>query len=291
MTYLITETAPERDYELIDSGDGEKLERFGRFVTVRPDPQALWPKRLPAAWKNTDAIFGGDGKGSWRIIRDPEEDWTVRIGGLTFGVRLSAFKHVGIFPEHAPNWAWVAERIAKAKKPVRVLNLFGYTGGATLAAAQAGAEVVHVDGSKTAIKAGRENAERSGLGSAPIRWIPDDAATFVERECRRKNTYDGIIMDPPAFGHGANGEIWKIEDDLIPLVKSCARILSDRPLFVLMNGYASGYSALAYKQILESCIPIAGSTEIGELTIRESGDKPRLLPAGIFARWTPGRSA
>jgi 23S rRNA (cytosine1962-C5)-methyltransferase len=284
MNYVITEALPGRDYELIDSGENQKLERFGPFVTVRPDPQALWPKRNPSAWKKAHAIFDGEGKGAWRFPKKIDERWKAEVGGISFWIRPSTFKHVGVFPEHIPNWEWMQDRIRSEKK-TRVLNLFGYTGGATLAAAKAGAEVVHIDGSKVAIKAARENAEISGLAEKPIRWILEDAATFVDREKRRGNTYDGIIMDPPAFGHGANGEVWKIEEDLIPLVKNCVSILSDDPLFFLINGYASGYSALAYKQILESCMDRNGTVEMGELTIRESGSDPRNLPAGIFARW------
>lgn len=296
MEYIITETLPERDYELLDSGEGQKLERFGKYVTARPDPQALWPKRDIGLWKRASAVFGhttgeqrskGADKGEWSVNTRLDERWKVTIAEISFWIRLSSFKHVGVFPEHEPSWAWMMKRITEAKRPIKVLNLFGYTGGASLAASKAGAHVVHVDASKTAIKAARDNAEISGLAEKPIRWILEDAATFVERELRRGNTYDAIIMDPPAFGHGANGEIWKIEDHLIPLVKNCAKILSENPSFVLINGYASGYSALAYKQILESCIDRKGTTQIGELTIKESGANPRNLPAGIFARWTP----
>lgn len=286
MNYLITETLPEQDYELLDSGDGEKLERFGDFVTARPDPQALWPKKMPTAWKKADAFFGGEGKGEWRFPRQIDDRWTAKIGGLSFWIRPSTFKHVGVFPEHEPSWKWMTKLIKDSGRKPKILNLFGYTGGATLAAAKAGAEVVHCDASKVAIKSARENAELSGLESKPIRWILEDAATFVEREKRRGNTYDGIILDPPAFGHGPTGEMWKIEEDLIPLMKDCAAIMSDNPLFVLMNGYASGYSAFAYKQILESCMHVPGTVEMGELTIKESGENPRNLPAGIFARWS-----
>lgn len=296
MNYVISETLPEADYELLDSGDNAKLERFGSYVTARPDPQALWPRRTPSAWKEADAIFGGEGKGEWRIPRDMDDRWEVSIGGLKFWIRPSTFKHVGVFPEHEPSWKWMIGLIKGCMKRggpsgagndgrIKVLNLFGYTGGASLACAKAGAEVVHVDASKVAIKSARDNAELSGLGEKPIRWILEDAAVFVEREQRRGNTYDAIIMDPPSFGHGVNGEVWKIEEDLIPLVKNCVSILSDTPLFFLINGYASGYSAFAYKQILEACMKVEGSIEMGELTIKESGKNPRNLPAGIFARW------
>lgn len=291
MNYLITETLPEKDYELLDSGEGAKLERFGPYVTARPDPQALWPKRIPTSWKQANAVFGGEGKGIWHFPKEIDDRWTIHLGDLSFWIRPSTFKHVGVFPEHEPNWKWMQELIKSRQamgdgRKLKVLNLFGYTGGASLAAAKAGAEVVHVDGSKVAIKWARENAELSGLADKPIRWILEDAATFVAREKKRGNTYDGIILDPPAFGHGADGEIWKIEDDLIPLMHDCAAVLTDKPLFILLNGYASGYSAFAYKQILESCIPVPGEVEMGELTIKESGKDARHLPAGIFARMT-----
>ena len=286
--FLILETAPSRDYELLDSGDGEKLERYGRVVLSRPDPQALWPKRLSeAVWKKADGRFTrAERNAKWVVKPGTPDEWTITLADLTFVVKPTAFKHTGVFPEQSPNWAWLEERVAKSSKPVRVLNLFGYTGGATLAAAHAGAEVVHLDASKVAITWAKRNAEASGLAERPIRWILDDARAFLRREAKRGNKYDGIIMDPPAFGHGPDGELWKIEEHLLGLFAACRAVLSERPLFFLVNGYASGYSAIAYENNLRQITKdFGGNIEIGELTIRESGTDGRLLPCGIFARW------
>ena len=203
---------------------------------------------------------------------------------LNFEIYLSKFKHVGIFPEQLSNWLWMQDLIKKADRPIKVLNLFGYTGGASIACLKAGAEVVHVDASKTSIEHAKMNAEISGLSEKPIRWILDDAHDFVKREIRRGNKYDGIIMDPPAFGRGPKGEIWKIEESFLPLVDDAKKILSDNPLFFLINGYASGYSPIAYEENLSELKKIGGEISSGELTIEEK-DSSRLLPAGIFARW------
>lgn len=291
--YNILTTPVGKDYELLDSGNGEKLERYGDVVVARPDPQALWNKNLSESeWDKGDAYFKrASFDANWSVREELPDRWPIELSGLKFWIKLSAFKHTGIFPEQAGNWDWIREKIAKAKRaePVKVLNLFGYTGGATLAAAQAGAEVVHVDGSKVAIGWARENAELSGLSDKPVRWILDDAQKFVAREIKRGKKYDGIIMDPPAFGHGAEGEVWKIEQDLLPLLESCKQILSDKPLFFIINGYASGYSAVAYRNSLGDLMKqFGGEVEIGELTIAESSSK-RLLPAGIFARWSSGK--
>lgn len=287
-------TSPSKDYELLDSGEGEKLERFGPHLLSRPDPQALWEKRLsPSEWAKAVAVFKSNAaKGSWAKKMGETKPWTISLAGLRFYLKLSSFKHVGIFPEQSPNWEWIKENLkqkAQSKKliqkPVRVLNLFGYTGGATLAAAEAGAEVCHVDGSKVAIDMARENADLSNLSGKPIRWILDDAAAFVRRETKRGKKYDGIIMDPPAFGHGPGGELWKIEENFLPFIQNCKKLLSDNPLFFLINGYASGYSSLAYANILGNLMKdYQGGTESGELAIKESGSS-RLLPTGIFARW------
>ena len=221
---------------------------------------------------------------------DVPERWSIELVGLKFWIKLSAFKHTGIFPEQAGNWEWIKEKIKKQianskNSKVSVLNLFGYTGGATLAAAQAGAEVVHVDGSKAAIGWARDNADLSGLSDKPIRWILDDAVKFVQREIKRGHKYEGVIMDPPAFGHGPTGEVWKIEEDFVKLLALCHQVLSDQPLFFLVNGYASGYSALAYKNNLDELQKeYGGEVEVGELTITEA-NSGRLLPCGIFARW------
>lgn len=288
-------TKPSKDYELIDSGDGEKLERFGQYVLRRPDPQALWPKNLDEKeWKKADASFSrgesaparpsGAG-GKWRVKDGTPSEWIIGLGDLKFLIKPTAFKHTGVFPENEPNWAWIMEKIKQAGRPIKILNLFGYTGGATLAGLLVGAEVTHVDSSKSAITWAKQNAEFSKLNDKKVRWIEEDARKFVLREIKRGNKYDAIIMDPPAFGHGANNELWKIEEDFIKLLDSCEQILSDQPLFVLVNGYSAGYSAIAYENSLQPLMKkFGGSIESGELTIEESKSK-RLLPAGIFSRW------
>ena len=226
---------------------------------------------------------GGEGK--WEVKKDLPKEWSVAFGGLQFLIRPTSFKHTGLFPEQLSNWDWMRETIQHARKPVSVLNLFGYTGGASLAAAQAGASVTHVDASKTAVAWARENAAASGLADKPVRWITEDVIQFVKREIKRGTRYDAIVMDPPAFGHGPDGELWKIEEDLLPLMDLCAQLLSDNPLFVLMNGYAAGYSPLAFAYNLESFAKkLGGSIEYGDLTIEEKGSS-RYLPCGIFARW------
>jgi 23S rRNA (cytosine1962-C5)-methyltransferase len=276
---------PEKDYELIDSGEGFKLERYGKIVVSRPDPQAIWPKTDSDAWRNADAVFGDTGRGRWKVKDGVADSWTINFDGLAFNIYLSAFKHTGIFPEHKPSWGWISDVISGEKRKISVLNLFGYTGGATLAAARAGADVTHLDGSKVAINWAKENAKNSGLGEKPIRWIVDDAMSFVKREIRRGNKYDGIIMDPPSYGHGPKGEMWQIEDDLLNILKLCREILSDEPLFFLLNGYAAGYSALGYANMMGEIFPfMKDKTEHGEIGIRETA-RNIILPSGIFARW------
>lgn len=292
-TSLISSTEPQPDYELIDSGGEEKLERFGAVILARPDPQALWKKAAPAReWSQAHARFAQAGKSAkWVQAAGAQipDEWSMSLGGFTFLLGLSSFKHTGIFPEHLENWKWIGEAIATAVgagKTVSVLNLFCYTGGATLAALKAGAEVCHVDGSKVSIARAKENVRLSGLESKPVRFILDDALAFVKREARRGKKYDAIIMDPPAFGRGAKGEVWKIERDLPTLLDACKEILAPEPVFVLLNGYAAGYSPLAYKNNISVLVPEAarGAIQCGELAIRESHAK-RLLPAGMFARW------
>ena len=320
----------DEQYALLDSGEGEKLEKYGQFVLSRPDPQALWRKHLPEKeWQKADAIFLRDGRSTeWKIRPGLPPKWPVELGGLKFWVKPTSFKHTGLFPEQSSNWSWLAEVIGvrchpersegslaskdkdsssrrevgtqnDSKKPA-VLNLFGYTGGATLACAKAGASVCHVDGSKTAITWARENAELSGLADKPVRWILDDAVKFVKREIKRGRKYDGIILDPPAFGHGPAGEMWKIEENFLDLLDDCQKLMSDKPLFFLVNGYSSGYSAIAYENALGDLLEGApftsphpspykgegdrGEIEKGALAIRER-DTHRLLPCGIFARW------
>lgn len=289
--FLVLKTKKSADYELLDSGEGKKLERYGAFVLSRLDPQALWKKHLPeSVWQKADLEFIREGKAvEWKIRPGVPKKWDIAFEGLNFSIRPTTFKHTGLFPEQAGNWKWMAEIISKSEKKSRtnpvVLNLFGYTGGATLAAAKAGAEVVHVDGSKMAIEWARENAKLSGLEEKPVRWILDDAKAFLKKEVKRGKKYDGIIMDPPAFGHGAKNEIWKIEEDLLELLDLCVQVLSENPLFFLINGYASGYSPIAYaNNLMQVMAGHAGGMEIGELSIEES-DSGRLLPAGIFARW------
>lgn len=284
---MILTTKPQKDYELLDSGDGEKLERYGSYVLRRPDPQALWHKKLSKSdWEKADGEFiRKEGKSRWKISKEVPEKWNISLGGLIFAISPTAFKHTGVFPEQFSNWAWMEEKIKNAGRPIKALNLFGYTGGATLAMAKAGAEVVHVDASKPSIGIAKENAELSGLKDAPIRWLIDDAHDFIKREIRRGNKYDCIVMDPPSFGRGPKGEIWKIEENFLPFFDDVMKILSDNPLFVLVNGYASGYSGITYKQNLEVLIEQnGGNIEEGELCIEEKSG--RLLPAGIFARWT-----
>ena len=279
-------TEPSADYELLDSGEGEKLERYGAILLRRPDPQALWRKAAPGLWQSAHGTFLREGReGRWHFAKPTPEKWSIRFSGLDFHVRPTAFKHIGIFPEQAPNWDWMREKIRNAGRAVSVLNLFGYTGGATLACAQAGARVCHVDASKASIGWARDNAALSGLAERPIRWILDDAKAFVRRELRRGNRYDALIMDPPAFGRGPEGDVWQIEDDFVELLETCGQLFSERPVFCVVNGYASGYSQLAYRANLEALMgDRKGTLESGELTIQESQSR-RLLPCGIFARW------
>ncbi len=284
-SYLILKTEPSADYELIDSGEGEKLERYGRFIFSRPDPQALWPKLNPLAWKEIDGEFKRCAKvAEWKIKKGVPDRWQIRLAGLDFWIKPTAFKHLGVFPEQVSNWQWLKNLITAAKRKVSVLNLFGYTGGATLAASSVGAEVCHVDGSKVAITWARDNAALSKLDKKPIRWILDDATKFARREIKRGRCYDGIVMDPPAFGHGPGGELWKIEENFLALMNLCFKLFSDKPLFFFIYVYASGYSATAYKNnLLPMLEKFGGGLEAGELTIKETSG--RLLPCGIFARW------
>ncbi|MFA6414586.1 MAG: class I SAM-dependent methyltransferase [Candidatus Paceibacterota bacterium] len=277
-------TIPWSDYELLDSGENMKLERFGEVVVARPETQALWQKQRPELWDSADATFAfHDKKGSWDIRKPVPESWPVAWEGAQFLARLTSFKHTGIFPEQAPNWAWCAERISKLEKP-NVLNLFGYTGVASLVAAQAGAFVTHVDASKQSLDWAHENSRLSHIPEDTIRWILDDALAFAKREARRGAKYDGIILDPPAFGRGAKGEVWKIEEDLPPLLEALKEILSEKPgSFFIINGYAAGYAPRSFTQAVESTF---GETagESGELFIKESGGE-RVIPAGIYVRF------
>ena len=275
-----------KDYELLDCGDGEKLERWGRQILVRPDPQAIWEApRRSSAWQNPDARYlrSNTGGGHWERRKLPEQ-WTVQYGELTFNVKPMNFKHTGLFPEQAVNWDFVMEKIRRAGRPIQVLNLFAYTGGATVACAAAGASVCHVDAAKGMVAWAKENARSSGLADAPIRWIVDDCAKFVEREIRRGRRYDAIIMDPPSYGRGPSGEVWKLEQNLYPFVKLCAGVLSDDPLFVILNSYTTGLAPSVLGYILNLLVSYGGHTECAELglPVTETG---MALPCGATGRW------
>ncbi len=281
-----------KDYELLDCGGGEKLERWGDRLLVRPDPQAIWnTPRLHSGWKRPDGRYlrSSTGGGSWEKRRLPGQ-WQVRYKNLTFQVKPMNFKHTGLFPEQAVNWDFAQERIRAAGREVNVLNLFAYTGAASVACAAAGAKVCHVDAAKGMVQWARENAKSSGLEDAPIRWIVDDCARFVEREIRRGRRYDAIIMDPPSYGRGPTGEVWKLEDNLYPFVELCAGALSDEPLFVLINSYTTGLAPSVLTYILETVVSrkFGGRTVSGEigLPVTESG---LVLPCGATGRWTGDR--
>lgn len=289
--------APE-EYALLDSGAGYKLERFGGVTLARPEPQAIWPRRLaPAAWEAADATFSREaesdeatGRGThWTTQRELPETWPVRWRDLTFMARLTPFKHTGIFPEQAAHWDWLAERVrAAGTRQVRMLNLFGYTGAATLAAARAGAHVTHVDAAPKVLEWARENQAQSGLSDAPIRWLVDDAQKFVRREARRDSHYDLIMLDPPAFGRGAKGEVWKFETSLPSLLADCRAILSPRPLGIVITSYSIRASALVLGNLLAAMMAdhrVPGTITIGELALAESG-AGRILATAIYARWT-----
>ena len=278
-----------KDYEVIDTSCGEKLERWGDYTLVRPDPQVIWDTpKVHKGWKKMDGHYhrSKSGGGEWEFFSLPEQ-WSINYKDLTFNLKPFSFKHTGLFPEQATNWDWFSDIIKKAGRPVKVLNLFAYTGGATLAAAKAGASVTHVDASKGMVAWAKENAASSGLSDAPIRWLVDDCVKFVEREIRRGNKYDGIIMDPPSYGRGPKGETWKIEESIHPFIKLCTQILSDDALFFLINSYTTGLapSVLTY-MISTELIPQFGghvvSDEIG-LPVKESG---LILPCGASGRWS-----
>ena len=277
-----------KDYEVLDCSEGEKLERWGKYTLVRPDPQVIWstPKKQ-RGWKKMNGHYHRStrGGGEWEFFDLPEQ-WTIRYDSLTFNLKPFSFKHTGLFPEQAANRDWFSDRIKKAGRPISVLNLFAYTGGATLAAAAAGASVCHVDAAKGMVAWAKENAKSSGLEEAPIRWIVDDCQKFVEREIRRGHHYDGIIMDPPSYGRGPKGEIWKIEESIYPFIRLTAQLLSDKPLFFLINSYTTGLapSVLSYMISTEIIPAHGGHVEAGELglPVTESG---LVLPCGASGRW------
>ncbi|MEY8355606.1 class I SAM-dependent methyltransferase [Lachnospiraceae bacterium 54-53] len=277
-----------KDYEVIDCSEGEKLERWGKYLLVRPDPQVIWSTpRTEAGWSRQNGHYhrSAKGGGEWEFFDLPQQ-WSIRYRDLTFQLKPFSFKHTGLFPEQAANWDWFSEKIKQAGRPVKVLNLFAYTGGATLAAAKAGASVTHVDASKGMVGWAKENARSSGLESASIRWIVDDCVKFVERELRRGSRYDAIIMDPPSYGRGPKGEIWKIEDAIHPLVSLCARLLSDKPLFFLINSYTTGLapSVLTYMISLEVGQKFGGTVQSDEVGLPVTS-RGLVLPCGASGRW------
>ena len=280
-----------KDYELIDATGGNRLERWGSTLLVRPDPQVVW-KSEPTSqlWAKADAVYhrSNQGGGQWEYRRRLPEKWKIHWEELTMVVSPTGFKHTGVFPEQAVNWAWYKKKIAAAGRPIKVLNLFGYTGGATLACAAAGAQVCHVDASKGIVAWARENAQASHLEAKPVRWIVDDCAKFVAREIRRGQKYDGIIMDPPSYGRGPGGEIWKMETSFYPFLQETVKLLSDDPLFVIINSYTTGLapSAVAYASDVVFGAAHGGKTAAGELglPVKQSG---LVLPCGATGRWTP----
>lgn len=277
-----------KDYEVLDTSGGEKLERWGKYLLVRPDPQVIWntPHEHPG-WKKKNGHYhrSSKGGGEWEFINLPDE-WSISYKDLTFHLKPFSFKHTGLFPEQAVNWDWFSNLIAHAGRPVKVLNLFAYTGGATVSAAKAGAQVTHVDASKGMVSWAKENAATSGLADAPIRWLVDDCTKFVEREIRRGNHYDGIIMDPPSYGRGPKGEIWKIEENIFPFVELTAKLLSDKPLFFLINSYTTGLqpAVLSYMLNLTVKKQFGGTVAAEEIGLPVSGTG-LVLPCGASGRW------
>ncbi len=315
------------DYELLDAGDGEKLERWGEVILRRPDPQVIWPAQKNSAfWEKVDAVYhrSEKGGGSWEFKKEIvsghaskksicEVKWIIEYGDLKFYIKAMSFKHTGLFPEQGENWDWMRAKIKAAKRPVSVLNLFGYTGGATVACAKEGASVCHVDASKGMVYHASENMELNGLKDAPVRWIVDDVVKFVEREIKRGKTYDAILMDPPSYGKGPKGETWKAEEDLYMLIEKCAKLLSKTPVFFLINSYTTGFSPMVLKNIMELTVNSrlyngrahGASAQAGEKELRNQerlreaepyniqfgevglpiSDSKLVLPCGVFARY------
>mgnify|MGYP001027767925 CR=1 FL=1 len=288
MSFKLRVARDWKDYEILDMANGEKLERWGNYILQRPDPQIVWQdKSFKDKWKKVDAIYyrSKKGGGEWEFFDLPEQ-WSIHYRDLTFHLKPFSFKHTGLFPEQAANWDWFSNLIQNANRPIKVLNLFAYTGGATLAAAAAGASVTHVDASKGMVTWAKENAVSSKLGDAPIRWIVDDCVKFVEREIRRGNVYDAIIMDPPSYGRGPKGEIWKIEDNIWDFVGLTAQLLSDDALFFLINSYTTGLQPAVLSYMMNSTLTkkFGGHVEAEEigLPVTESG---LVLPCGASGRW------
>ena len=278
-----------KDYEIIDMANGEKLETWKDIVLVRPDPQIIWKnKSKPEEWKNANARYNRSktGGGSWEYKKSLPKSWQVKYKNLTFNIKPMGFKHTGLFPEQAVNWDWMIDKIKNAKREIKVLNLFAYTGGATVACLSAGASVAHVDSSKGMVEWAKENVTSSGLRDRPVRYIVDDVVKFVNREIRRGNKYDAIIMDPPSYGRGTNGEVWQFEDNIYDLVELCGKVLSDNPLFFLINSYTTGISSKVLEDILYLTIAKEhkGKVYSGEIGLPMK-DSKIVLPCGIYGRW------
>lgn len=276
-----------KDYEILDMANGEKLERWKNIVLVRPDPQIIWKnKSFPNKWEDVNAryIRSSTGGGNWDFNKKVPANWQIKYKDLTFNIKPMGFKHTGLFPEQAVNWDWMIDKIKYAGREIKVLNLFAYTGGATVACSYAGASVCHVDSSKGMVTWAKENIISSGLEKNPVRYIIDDVVKFVNREIRRENKYDAIIMDPPSYGRGTNGEVWKFEENIADLVELCTRVLSDKPLFFLINSYTTGISSTVLENILKLNIKAKGKLSSGELGLPMS-DSNLILPCGIYGRW------
>ena len=276
-----------KDYEILDMANGEKLERWGNVILIRPDPQIIWKnKSFPNKWNDANARYNrsSTGGGSWKYNKKMPENWQIKYKDLTFNIKPMGFKHTGLFPEQAVNWDWMISKIKNAKRDIKVLNLFAYTGGATVACSYAGASVCHVDSSKGMTTWAKENIASSGLSNRPVRFIVDDVVKFVNREIRRGNKYDGIIMDPPSYGRGTNGEVWKFEENIADLVELCSKVLSDEPLFFLINSYTTGISSTVLENILRLNIKKKGILSNGEVGLPMTNSK-LILPCGIYGRW------
>ena len=281
-------TTTWKDFEVLDTGDGEKLERWGDVILRRPDPQTIWPKADPALWRQAQAWYhrSDKGGGEWEFFSRLPEKWVIAHEALRFYVRPTGFKHTGLFPEQAANWVWMAEKLRESgRKDLRVLNLFGYTGGATLACAQAGAHVTHVDAAKGMVQWAKENREISQLPETSCRWIVEDALRFVQREIRRGNSYDGILMDPPSYGRGPSGEVWKLENELYGLIDTCAQVLSPEPLFFLVNSYTTGFQASVLSNIIEKCVVSRFGRQVDSQELCLPVSTGGVLPCGATGRW------
>ena len=276
-----------KDYEILDMADGQKLERWGKYVLSRPDPQIIWQdKFFPDKWKNVNAIYhrSKTGGGGWSYKTKLPSSWDIHYNGLTFKIKPMGFKHTGLFPEQSVNWDWMIKKIKNSKRSIKVLNLFAYTGGATVACSYAGASVCHVDSSKGMCLWAKENIVASSLEDRPVRYIVDDVVKFVQREIRRGNKYDAIIMDPPSYGRGLNGEVWQFEGQIEKLVSLCIGVLSDKPLFFLINSYTTGISSTVLANLLRINIKQKGKIECGEIGLPMTGSEI-ILPCGIYGRW------